>query len=267
MTLLNTRIDRFKFQYENERNHSVDFLSGFFIIYMIYTHISQEIPMQIDSMLYVFLDSLFFFFMPWFFFKSGMFYKHKNPTKKTIKKTIDRLVLPLIVFSVANIPIYIITVANHWTDGPSVLLCVKASLGELLFDGSPLGNAPLWFLIALIFIRFFILLINIDKWFVPLSILFVFVSFFLWDNHIRPIRLFIPSILGFSFFSFGYFFKNFQYNKIVLCSSIVLFILFFILFPYHISVRSNEIYENGLLSMYRGGGILLPSFFLSRASF
>lgn len=77
---------------ECQRNIHLDWICGLLIIHMIGGHIAQFMHER-----YI-LDSVFFFFMPWFFFKSGMFHKIKKEDVIIIKSA-KRLLIPFIVFS------------------------------------------------------------------------------------------------------------------------------------------------------------------------
>lgn len=57
-----------------KRNLGLDLIAGIFIIHMIWLHILQLTKVDMQSPLYQSTQYLFFF-MPWFFYKSGMFYK------------------------------------------------------------------------------------------------------------------------------------------------------------------------------------------------
>ena len=59
----------------DKRNNSLDMIAGIFIVYMIVLHI-----LQWSNLTYLFGNAVFHvfsFFMFWFFFKSGMFYREK----------------------------------------------------------------------------------------------------------------------------------------------------------------------------------------------
>lgn len=59
---------------ESKRDNSLDAACGLMIIYMIYGHICLWSGVtQVEI-----FPRLLFFFMPWFFFKSGMFFKPRS---------------------------------------------------------------------------------------------------------------------------------------------------------------------------------------------
>lgn len=68
----------------DKRNREVylDVVCGIMIIWMILGHLIASCGLR-DTVLYTIGNRLFPFFMPWFFFKSGMFYK-KRPFKQVI---------------------------------------------------------------------------------------------------------------------------------------------------------------------------------------
>ena len=59
---------------------SLDIITGILIIHMIFGHI-MRFAHCIDTDLYHYTSILLSFFMPWFFFKSGMFYKERKPVE------------------------------------------------------------------------------------------------------------------------------------------------------------------------------------------
>lgn len=62
---------------------SMDVLAGIMILYMVIMHVMQWAELQ-DTALFYNLSVVFGCFMPWFFFKGGMFFKHNSNTKLLI---------------------------------------------------------------------------------------------------------------------------------------------------------------------------------------
>lgn len=72
----------FKIMGDNEnirRQSHIDSVAGLLIIHMILGHCIQVTDCR-DLTLYKWMQVLSFF-MPWFFFKSGMFYKERKPVE------------------------------------------------------------------------------------------------------------------------------------------------------------------------------------------
>ena len=61
-------------------DYSVDAVCGLMIIYMIYGHICAWSGVQQIEL----FPCLLFYFMPWFFFKSGMFFREKSFKKEFV---------------------------------------------------------------------------------------------------------------------------------------------------------------------------------------
>ena len=61
------------------RQSNIDSVAGLLIIHMILGHCIQVTDCR-DLTLYKWMQVLSFF-MPWFFFKSGMFYKERKPVE------------------------------------------------------------------------------------------------------------------------------------------------------------------------------------------
>ena len=79
------------------RNESIDTAAGIMILYMIFTHVCQHYHLE-NSTVYITCEHLLYFFMPWFFFKAGMFFKI-GENKEVINKGIRRLLKPFILYS------------------------------------------------------------------------------------------------------------------------------------------------------------------------
>lgn len=78
-------------QIKATRDYSLDWISGLLILHMIIGHIAGWVEMDYP------VNNILFFFMPWFFFKGGMFHRHKE-WKVELNKSFKRLIIPFIVF-------------------------------------------------------------------------------------------------------------------------------------------------------------------------
>lgn len=123
----------------------IDFLSGVMIIWMILYHIFIFTGNK-ESLVCEDLYRIFFFFMPWFFFKSGMFAK-EIPLKSVIASGFKKLLVPYFLFSIFGYIAYLIQQVIISDISVDSMLIDPAI--TLLFTGSVLGNLPLWFLLAL----------------------------------------------------------------------------------------------------------------------
>lgn len=78
---------------KSSRNESIDSVAGLMIIYMVFTHVMQGFG-QTHVECYKILERFLYFFMPWFFFKAGMFFRitdNRTFVKKKRKEIIAAL--------------------------------------------------------------------------------------------------------------------------------------------------------------------------------
>ena len=68
-----------------ERNKDLDFVGGILICHMILGHICQWADMDYKG------DCVLYFFMPWFFYKSGMFFKKNSDWREQLRKDAHHL--------------------------------------------------------------------------------------------------------------------------------------------------------------------------------
>ena len=79
------------------RNESLDFVAGCMMLVVIFLHsgVLQSLPYSIMH--------VFGFFMPWFFFKAGMFHKEEQKyTKDFFKKLAKRFVVPMCTYFIIS---------------------------------------------------------------------------------------------------------------------------------------------------------------------
>ena len=100
-----------------------------------------------DSLLYIWLDRFLFYFMPWFFFKSGMFYK-KRQIKEVVNRN-SRLLKCFVTFGLIGL----FTYYGRNYDNLSVNTIIKQPMATLLLSGTFCGNTALWFLLTLFLVK------------------------------------------------------------------------------------------------------------------
>lgn len=131
------------------RNQSIDWIAGLLTLVVIVQHIDDLSGHSFwwdESG----LGKVFYFYMPWFFFKSGTFEKDR-PVRVTYRKVWSSLVVPYLFFSVLSwvlwAPGYLASLnwSLNWLLGATFMRFYQ--LGYIPNDG------PIWFLIALIICR------------------------------------------------------------------------------------------------------------------
>lgn len=124
----------------------LDFIAGLLVLYMIFpVHVLSQTGLE----RYNYLSSVFFFFMAWFFYKAGMFFKPTD-SKAILKKTFKRLMVPFLIFSVIG---DLVLDLHFFLTGITSYKYYIASLKSVLIEGNAVGNIPLWFLLSLFIIH------------------------------------------------------------------------------------------------------------------
>lgn len=234
-----------------ERIRWIDFLSGVMIIWMILYHIfifTGNKEAQICDGLY----KIFFFFMPWFFFKSGMFVK-EIPIKNVIVSGFKKLLVPYFLFSIFGYIAYVIQqviISDISVDSMFIDPAIT-----LLFTGSVLGNLPLWFLLALfldkvlwqIFIK-----LKLNNYIIALLSFIICFGGYLGGIKI-PFYLWF-TFSGLFFYSMGDFFRYLQFKDIIFLLAIILYVIAILFFPNSVQMRSNSL-EFGYYALWPVTGL------------
>ena len=206
----------------------LDQVAGILICYMMLMHILlwKKIPLENDSL---WLEPLKFF-MFWFFFKSGMFYREKL-SKDILIGGCKRLIVPFVIFSIVG---HLLLCIKLLQEGDyNWMHYVLSPIKSILLNGSLAGNLPLWFLLTLLAVQliFNYLSKKVNIWFV----VFVGYSIACILNMVAiPLPLYFANIaLGIATYGFGYKMKNVQYkNNVFVFACRVCCNPFFMLFFY-----------------------------------
>ena len=130
----------------NNRHYYLDAVGGLLLIHMIIGHCCQwSQTFELYQKWTYCLD----FFMPWFFFKAGMFFKQR-PFKVELHKNYRRLILPYIFFSIIGIFLFWLKLGIIKEFSAKSLI---SPFKFILFEGAPQGNLALWFLLSLFVVK------------------------------------------------------------------------------------------------------------------
>lgn len=129
----------------------LDLISGLFILQIVLMHILQWSGLWGMGTFFDYWDKAFFFFMPWFYFKAGLFLNRKRTLKEWIKCDFFRLLLPYAVFSVIGSLIWM--EFDIWEGEKPLWKIPLSPLAGVVVNGAPGGNMPLWFLFSLFWSR------------------------------------------------------------------------------------------------------------------
>lgn len=183
------------------RDKSLDNACGILILYMIFMHSSIHFGFD-DTLLARHLRYVFFFFMPWFFFKNGYYFKESDK-RILLKKGYNRLLKPYISWLIIGHVVYCIYLCisgfHDWK------LYIVYPIKQLLCDSAVVSNLPLWFLISLFIVRF--IANGIIKLRLNLSIVLFSLGFICYLSSLfPPIKVILLSNVptGLFFFLIGY---------------------------------------------------------------
>lgn len=221
-----------------DRQNFLDGLAGLLIIDMILGHIVGFAGLTDSSWL-----QPLSFFMFWFYFKSGMFYRPKERMQIIMgggRKLLTTFAVYSLIGHVVDCAIKYINGDMEWRH------YILTPFKDLLMTGSVSGNLPLWFLISLycvqvIYNEFYIR--HIKPIFLFLGgLLFASLAFYL--NLLYP--YYISTVtLGLAAYAFGYMFRERQYKNSCLFISLVLYLVIFIFCPSFIGFRANILNDGG----------------------
>lgn len=200
----------------------LDNLSGLLIVQMIILVHIRIIAAQIpdNSFLYD-LQSVFVFFIPWFFFKSGMFYKRKG-IFVSLKHDAKKLLWTYLLFSLFAYAMQVgCTLISHEPLTSNRLLWWQ--LDGLCSYASVPWNQALWFLPIMFIVKNVFNVIGrfIPVWLILLASLFL--AYLFSDTSSAPFDFWIGTTSqSLFFYSLGVFISDRQYRKpLFLASSVV----------------------------------------------
>ena len=220
---------------KGNRQFGLDIMAGIIILYVIICHM-RMVGGTTPNFGYV-----LFLSMPWFYFKSGMFFKDKD-IKVLLKADFKKLLSPYIAFVIIGWAVYVILSLLKGSFTPyDAFLKPLIQLGLL---GSCSGNWPLWFLLTLFGIKFIYTVLNklfrnslYGKIFIGLAGLII--AYLMYYFGI-PKFVYIASIsLGLFFYMLGDLLRSKQYNRHLFIISAIIYIALAIGIPSHIGFQRN----------------------------
>lgn len=178
---------------------------------------------------------IFNLMMPWFFFKSGMFYVPRaHPNYNKVAK---KMFWPYIVFSFVGWLFYFIY--NVIDNNASVELLLFSQFKEFVLYGGIEWNMPLWFLLGLGSVK--IIYPILRKIFGDVTIAFsgAIIGFTLHLFITIP-YYFAFTIVGLLFYSLGHYFKDREFCNVIFIGATLIYLLSFILLKGSLDVRTNQ---------------------------
>lgn len=238
------------------RNLTLDNISGILILHMIIVVHAAVICGCNKHMLWWTLMKILCFFLPWFFYKSGMMFR-LTETKTLAKKIWKRMGIPFVFFSFLGW--FIVEFVGKY------IVLHSISLGELsvytfktfIQMGFFPGNAALWFLMSLIIVRLVYNFARIHGASNLLLLTFSLILFGLAEIFIEKFVVILPILGGFIFYCLG----NMQARKLKVSKHSIYII--FLLCALFVLVTPNHSYLDFHVGKVIGDcSWLLPFFFV-----
>lgn len=222
----------------------MDLISGLFMIQIIFLHIFQFANLT-ENKTFSFVMQVLFFFMPWFYFKSGYFYtRTETPFTDYVFNKSRKLLIPFLSF--AFIGFIIALPFNIYFDDRPVWRIIASFPYSILRNGNGgIGNLPLWFLLSLFFtvVGYYIIDKLSMKWVI---VLFPLIGYIIVNYNIQlPLGL-SNLFLGIMFYSFGNIYRNIENTKFsghIIWISIIIYLITQLFCFSTLDFRSLELLE------------------------
>lgn len=224
------------------RNVGFDFIAALLILYMIFGHVMQWSKLtNTDS--YLFCQRIFFFFMAWFFFKSGIYAKHDVNLKEYVVKNVRQLLLPVLYFTLLGLPY--VWYQLYVRGDHDVIHYTLSIIKSFIVNGNLSGNLPLWFLIILFEVKILYVLIfkilQIKHLEVVMFILFLILAFaFNKADFHKPYYIF-SVFTAMTFYVSGAFLAHRMYSCKYFIPCIFLYIMSIVFFPQMVDLRTSTL--------------------------
>lgn len=218
-----------------ERENHIDIAAGLMICWMILWHVLWV--GNIDGLDYC---PIFLFFMPWFFFKSGMYYRERS-IKQQLHDSYRKLIIPyLVMMGISYLLVVLLALGNaEWFTFRNL---IYLPIRRTFFYGALPNNGSLWFLFTLF------LVLNISNIALrklhPLVIAGVSgaAAWLLSEYGNTYIPDWVANTCsGLFFYCVGYLLREWQYNKVIVAAVAAVFILFAIIGLPTIDFQANRL--------------------------
>ena len=220
-----------KIRYDGKaRRNDLDLVGGLLIIHMIFYHICQRANLD------YYIDGILVIMMPWFFFKSGMFFRKSMPYKEQIKSNAKHLLIPFAVFSAIGL---VFSWLRLYLSGDHYWLHYISFPKHLLLQGAIYANPPLWFLTSLFLIRIaYNYVAGKANDYIIMAICLAIAFLCHYFNIMQP-RYLANCATGMFFFIAGHKLHDIQYNWPICITAVIVYTAIYILHPSLVDMFSN----------------------------
>lgn len=202
----------------------LDAIAGLLIVRMILGHLFQCCLLT-ETETYWWMNTVFSFFMPWFFYKSGMLFVISVGVNDCnsifyIKLRGRKILLPWLSFSLLSLAVVLVVLVIK---GDTSLVHYIAPIKSLFMFGAISTNLPLWFLLTLFIVyvlNFFITKYKVNRIVVAVACV-ALAALFQYVGFKYPATI-TSSLLGLSFYQLGYLLKKKQFDrKFIIAISVI----------------------------------------------
>ena len=208
------------------RDASIDWIAGLLTLVVIIQHVDDLSNYALGWKEYQ-CGSFFYFYMAWFFFKSGIFNKTIS-LQHSYKKIWSHLIVPCLFFSVLSwviwVPGYLLEHGGSWNWVLGATVIRFYSLGYIP------DNGPLWFMVALIICRLMYPLakkwLGNDFFVAGVAWLLAFIYYLVYHSfyHHQYIFIALPQgLMALSIYSLAICLRKWQYSPYVFIVGIAVY--------------------------------------------
>ena len=222
------------------RNSSIDITSSVLLIHMVCLH-SMQMAGLANTAYFKASVVVFACLMPWFFFKSGIFFKQQR-TKDLVIKEAKRLLVPFVVFSAIGHIVYMFYLYQQ--NDTNIIHYTLSPIKYFLQYGSIGGNLPLWFLTSLFVVKIVFNCIHTthNLWLIGCI---ATIPYLMFSFNIE-LPVYVANIsAGLFFYACGYYTKKIQERWYIVVPCTIIFVLSLLYNQTYIDMRMNMlIYGN-----------------------
>ena len=252
-----------KKQADITRLYFLDNGSGILIAFIVlFYHLPVYCSLD-KSAFFLSLRTVLDFFMAWFFFKSGMFHKQREPIIE-FKKCWRRLLLPYLVINICCLALHIVFFRGDASVSEIIKVAIYNECEDLCY--------PLWFCLSLAIVRIAYQLLTgngrINKWLVICLALSIAFLMYLYSYRLGDVNAFkrllpitIPYwfgniFLGLFFYGLGDLLRKKQFNRYLFVGALFIYIAHFF-FPIFLNLWYNLSDYYFLSVLYYISGIIV----------
>lgn len=221
----------------DHREEYLDTACGILLIHMMAFHCWLWAGLPHDAL---WLNA-FGFFMPWFFFKGGMFYRSR-PIWNVVKTGWRRLMIPYIVFTlIGSVVLWVHMILEGKFNG---LHTVLSSFRSIAISGAAPGNLVLWFLFSLFVVRILFAVIQTRRSRNALWLIIALpILFHLFNGKVGvTFPLYFSNILsGLAFYALGFLLKDFKPSVLLFTGFFLVYISSVYFFPQTADMRTDTV--------------------------